>query len=234
MPSTVADIFKDFVTLIYPRYCLACQDGLIKGEDIICTRCIHDLPRTGYHLEKENPVFKRLYGRIPLCHAFAFLLFKKGGRVQHLLHEFKYNNHPEIGRVIGRVYGEELLEKGFNEQFDAVLPIPLHSAKEKRRGYNQSTEFAKGLSLALGVTGIYNAVVRKTVTETQTRKSKLKRWENVKEVFQVVDKPAIEGKRILLVDDVITTGATIEACGQELISAGCRELSVGSIAYAEE
>lgn len=234
MKSTLSDLFQDFVTLIYPRYCMACQGGLVKGEEILCTKCIHELPRTDYHREQENPLFKRLFGRVPLQFGFAFLHFKKGGKVQHLLHEFKYNNHPEIGRKIGTVYGDELLQSGYNLHFDAILPIPLHPVKQRRRGYNQSEEFALGLSQTLDIPCISGAVERTLKTETQTRKTKLKRWENVKEVFQVVQTENVFGKRILLVDDVITTGATVEACGQALINAGCTQLSVGSIAYAEE
>ena len=234
MRSSVSELFQDFVTLIYPRYCLACQDGLIKGEDILCTKCIHELPRTNYHKDLENPVFKRLYGRLPIRFALAFLLFKKGGRVQRLLHELKYNNHPEIGQLLGRVYGNDLQNEGFGKHLDIILPIPLHPVKQKRRRYNQSAEFAKGLSQSLNVGYSNEAIKRIIVTETQTRKSKLRRWENVKEVFSVANNQLIEGKRVLLVDDVITTGATIEACGQVLIDAGIQELSVASIAYTEE
>lgn len=213
---------------------MACTEGLIKGEEIICTRCIYELPRTNYHLNPDNPIFKRLFGRLPVKSAFAFLLFKKGGRVQNLLHELKYNNHPEVGRIVGKVYGQELLENGLNEQIDSIFPIPLHPAKQRRRGYNQSEEFAKGLAESLSVKCNAHAVVRTTVTETQTKKSKLRRWENVKEVFRVQDQNAVHGKRILLVDDVITTGATIEACGQVLIDAGCTSLHIAGLAYAAE
>ncbi len=234
MSSTVSEIFFDLVSLVYPRYCFACTDGLVKGEEILCTRCIHNLPRTGYHFYKENPLYKRLYGRIPIETAFAFLLFKKGGSVQQLMHEFKYNNHREIGQVIGRVYGEELYKSGFSSYFDMILPVPLHPLKHKRRGYNQSEEFAKGLSETLQVPWTSGVLHRLIMTDTQTKKSKLRRWENVNEVFTVQDKEAVTGKRILLVDDVITTGATVEACALALINSGCQEVTIGSMAYAAE
>ncbi len=234
MTSTVSDLFTDFISLIYPRYCFACRDGLVKGEEIVCTRCILELPRTGYHLEQENPVYNRLFGRLPIKYGFAFLIFQKGGHVQQLLHEFKYTNHPEIGRVIGRVYGDELQKSGFSDEFDYILPIPLHPVKQRRRGYNQSEEFAIGLSESLCVPVLSDQVKRITVTETQTRKSKLSRWENVKEVFTVVSQEALMTQRILLVDDVITTGATLEACGQVVLDAGCSQLSVAGMAYAHE
>ncbi len=234
MNARALDLFEDFITLIYPRYCFACQDGLIKGEEIICTTCIHELPRTQFHFEKENPVYNRLFGRLPIQFASAFLHFTKGGRVQQLMHAFKYNNRPEIGRIIGRVYGEDLRKTGLNEQIEAILPVPLHPTKLRRRGYNQSEEFGNGLAESLQVRCVSDAIIRITKTDTQTKKTKLKRWENVKEVFRVERPSEVEGKRLLLVDDVITTGATLEACGQVLMEAGCSEISVAGLAYAHE
>lgn len=213
---------------------MACRDGLVKGEELICSRCILELPRTNYHREQENPVFNRLYGRLPIQFGFAFLLFKKGGKVQNLLHELKYNNHPEIGRVLGRVYGDELQQYGYSSKFDSIIPIPLHSVKHRRRGYNQSEAFARGLSESLNCIVQADIVQRISITETQTRKTKLKRWENVKDVFQVINSKDIVGKRILLVDDVITTGATVEACGKVLLDSGSSQLSIGGIAYTHE
>ncbi|MCK6616767.1 MAG: ComF family protein [Cyclobacteriaceae bacterium] len=154
--------------------------------------------------------------------------------VQELLHELKYNNRPEIGRMLGRVYGNELAQAGYDRQFDVIIPIPLHEWKIKRRGYNQSEEFAIGLAAALNVAVETTVVKRAVNTETQTRKSRLKRWENVSDVFTVTNPLAVAGKHVLLVDDVITTGATIEACGDVLLKAGCYPLSVVSIAYAGE
>ncbi|MBX2961272.1 MAG: ComF family protein [Cyclobacteriaceae bacterium] len=224
----------DFVSLIYPRYCLACSGGLIKGEDILCTGCIRELPRAEYHFRRENPLYKRISGRISIENAFAFLLFSKGGRAQQLIHELKYNNHPEIGRILGRVYGEELSECGYSSQFDVIIPVPLHPAKHKRRGYNQSEEFAIGLSERLNAPCLTNVLQRDVPTDTQTKKSKLKRWENVNSVFSISNRQLIAGVRILVVDDVITTGATVEACCNALEDAGCDRLSVCGLAYAKE
>lgn len=201
---------------------------------MICTGCIHNLPRTNFHVQISNPVFKRINGRLPLQFAVSYLLFRKGGSVQHLLHEFKYNNHPEIGRVLGRVYGAELAQSGYADKLDVIVPVPLHNWKKRKRGYNQSEEFAIGLSEGLNVPHCNDAVQRIVNTQTQTRKSKLKRWENVTDVFKVTDCKAVASKRILLVDDVITTGATLEACGLAVLAAGCSAVSVASIAYAVE
>jgi ComF family protein len=234
LKPAVTDFLTDFVALIYPRYCLACKAGLAKGEEIICTHCIHHLPKSDFHLYRKNPVFVRINGRIPLAFAFSFLLFKKGGIVQTLLHELKYNNRPEVGRVLGRVYGNELYNTGYSSQFDLILPVPLHAWKKKRRGYNQSEEFARGLADSMNVRFSSVGVDRLVNTETQTSKSKLKRWQNVSEVFRVTDSELVRSRRVLLVDDVITTGATLEACGKAILEAGSSSISVASIAYTAE
>jgi ComF family protein len=192
-----------------------------------------DLPRSHYHLLPENALFNRLNGRIPLDFAAAFLLFRKGGKVQQLLHALKYKNHPEIGESLGKVYGSELRCASVHEQIDLIVPVPLHEVRKRKRGYNQSEEFAKGLSQSMEIP-TYPVLERITHTETQTRKSRLKRWQNVKEVFKICGQQHVEGKRIMLVDDVITTGSTIEACAHTLLAGACSSISVASIAYAQE
>jgi ComF family protein len=232
MRTFIKDVLTDFVSMLYPRYCFACSEGLVKGEETVCSRCMLELPRTNYHLDPENALYRRLNGRIPLYAAFAFFLFRKGGKVQHLLHALKYQNHPEIGITLGEVYGQELLQT-HDQKFNVIVPVPLHASRRKKRGYNQSEEFAKGLSKSLQIPAS-DSLVRATVTETQTRKTKLKRWQNVSEVFQVKQHEHIKNQHVLLVDDVITTGATIEACAQTLLDEGCSSISIASIAYAED
>jgi len=231
--SLIKETLSDFVSLFYPRYCFACNDGLAKGEEIVCSKCMLDLPRSHYHEHRENPLFNRLNGRIPLEFAVSFFLFRKGGKVQHLLHALKYRNHPEIGEVLGKVYGQELFQNDYQKRVDLIVPVPLHFIRRRKRGYNQSEEFAKGISQTLDVP-FSSVLERFTKTDTQTRKTKLKRWENVREVFRVANEEEIAGKRILLVDDVITTGATIEACAQTLLNVPGTSISVASIAYAQE
>lgn len=226
-------IASDFVSLFFPRHCQACLGPLVKGEEVICTPCIAGLPKTNYHLRINNPIEERLAGRLPLKHAWAFLKFRKGGIVQHLLHQLKYNNHPEIGVMLGRIFGHELQQAGLASGFDVILPVPLHPVRKRKRGYNQSAKLAEGLSYSMETSWDESISVRKLKTATQTRKSKLERWENVKDVFAVAGTNNVAGKRILLVDDIITTGATLEACGQHLIAHGCRELSVACIAEAQ-
>ena len=226
-------LFSDFTRLFFPESCLGCSSGLVKGEEILCTRCILDLPRTGYELTDENPVKEKFIGRLPVKYACAFLKFRKTGIVQHLLHQLKYNHHPEVGRRLGIFFGKEMKAVGLDNEFDIIIPLPLHRSRQLKRGYNQSTIFAEGVTNSLGVPYNDKVVVRKFNTSTQTRKNKEERWENVKLAFSVRDSEAIRNKRILLVDDIITTGASIEACGRELFKHGCKELSVVCIAEAQ-
>jgi ComF family protein len=230
---TMRELVLDFFSLFFPSYCFGCNRALLKGEDTLCTFCLMDLPKTNYHLMEENPIKNRLSGRLPVKHVWAYLKFRKMGMVQHLLHQLKYNNHPEVGVKLGRAYGYELLKAGYQNEFDLVVPVPLHRSRRQKRGYNQSAKFAEGLCEVFQIPFDDSISVRKVATDTQTKKTKLQRWENVESVFDLQDSTKISGKRILLVDDVITTGATIEACGQHLISKGCAELSVACLAEAQ-
>ncbi len=230
MQTSITD---DFLSLFFPRFCLGCSQAMIKGEDILCTRCLAGLPKTYYHHREGNPVINRLAGRLPIRHGWAFLKFQKGGVVQHLLHQLKYNNCPEIGERLGKAYGRELSVEMFHREFDLIVPVPLHRARLRHRGYNQSAHFAKGLSEALNVDWDETISIRTQASATQTRKSRADRWENVRQVFSVRGNSTVEQKRILLVDDVITTGATLEACGQHLLDCGCTSISVACIADAQ-
>lgn len=153
--------------------------------------------------------------------------------MQRLLHELKYRQHPEVGVKLGKIYGKDLADAGLGQAFDLIVPVPLHPVRLRKRGYNQAAKFAEGISFALKVPMDESVSVRKANTSTQTSKTKLERWENVKDVFAIEPQANIAGKRILLVDDVMTTGATLEACGQHLIQHGCAELSVACIAEAQ-
>jgi ComF family protein len=226
------DALHDFVSLFFPRYCLGCSGSLVRGEEIICTKCIADFPRTDYHSFAGNPLEKRLTGRLPIRNAWAFLKFRKEGIVQQMLHQLKYNNHPEVGIALGKIFGYELSNAGFSSDFDLIVPVPLHETRRRKRGYNQSSTFAEGLSHSLGVPWSETVALRMRRTGTQTRKSKAERWENVKDVF-TVSSEAIAQKRILLVDDLITTGATVEACGRKIVDSGCESLSIACIAEAQ-
>jgi ComF family protein len=224
-------VWGDFISLFYPNYCLACSTSLFKGEEVVCTRCILEMPQTNYHLDPANSLMKRFGGRLPVDMICALFRFTKNGRIQHLLHQLKYKNHPEIGVLLGELYGTKLAPT-LQKTIDLILPVPLHPSRLRRRGYNQSGKFAEGLSTILSVPYSDELICRKIKTLTQTRKSKLQRWENVEDVFAIQAPQEIVGRHILLVDDVITTGATIEACGQMLFDGGCNSLSIACIAEA--
>src|SRR5688572_332164 len=229
--SIFPELLRDFVSLVYPNYCLACEDALVKGERLICTGCILQMPQTNYHLDDLNPLKGRLSARIEIRHAMALFKFSKSGRVQSVLHALKYRNQPDLGILLGVLYGDRLAPR-FTNAFDLIIPVPLHPSRMRKRGYNQSAKFAEGLSQKLQIPFSDDLIIRDVKTETQTRKTKLHRWQNVKEVFRVKDVSAVAQKNILMVDDVVTTGATLEACGNYLLEADCATLSFACIAEA--
>jgi ComF family protein len=205
----------------------------VKGEDLICTRCLLEMPKSYYHLEQDNPFYRKFRGRLAVKHVMTLFKFVKEGRVQQVLHALKYKQQPELGEMLGRVYGNDLLQADYKSSFDLIIPVPLHISRRRIRGYNQSEEFGKGLSQMLGVPCDDSFMVRTEKSETQTKKTKLSRWENVSRIFKVTNPASVEEKRVLLVDDVVTTGATLEACGTALLGAGCTELSIACIAAAQ-
>jgi ComF family protein len=231
--SLTVEVLRDFISLFYPRYCRGCEGPLVKGEDLICSNCLLELPRSHYHVERENTFYNKFKGRIPVAYVMALFKFVKSSRVQHLLHALKYKNQPELGRGLGRMYGNDLVNNDYKNKFDLIVPVPLHASRKRKRGYNQSEEFGIGLAELLEIGCTDQSMERTVKTETQTRKSRLNRWENVSEVFVVTKPDLIREKRILLVDDVVTTGATLEACGQSLLNAGCKELSIACIAATQ-
>lgn len=226
-------VLEDFISLFYPRYCRACLDALVKGEELICTQCLLEMPRSDYHLVQDNPFFRKFRGRLPVTRVMTLYKFVKESRVQQVLHALKYKQQPELGELLGRVYGQDLLEADYSEAFDLIIPVPLHESRRRIRGYNQSEEFGKGLSQKLVVPCSDAFMERSAKTQTQTHKSRVSRWDNVSRVFRVVAPEQVSERRVLLVDDVVTTGATLEACGQALLAAGCRELSIACIAATQ-
>jgi ComF family protein len=190
------------------------------------------LPETNNHLNKENEVEKTLWGRIPFERAFSFLFFNQQGMTQKLLHELKYKGNEELATFLGEIYAQRIKKTVENHRIDAIAAIPLHSSRLKKRGYNQSLAFANGISNLLEIENLSSALVRTKATDTQTKKSRTERWENVSSIFEVADARLLENKHILLVDDVITTGATIESCAKEIIKSSNCTISIASIAFA--
>ena len=232
MGSGLLSYLDDFISLIYPRLCYACGNPLFLNEHLICTRCHLHMPLTNSHLQSDNPVEKVFWGRIPLEGAAARYYFRKGGPVQNLLHNLKYKNAPEIGVYIGRIFGKELLESDVFRSVEVIMPVPLHKDKEKKRGYNQAGVFARGLGIGMNRPVDDQSLYRAYFTESQTQKSRFVRWENVHSVFAVRNPERLEGKHILIADDVVTTGATLEGCASRLLEIPGVRISVAAIATA--
>lgn len=225
-------LINDLFNLFFPRICQACGEALAPVDEEICLSCLYLLPYTHFHLDTDNAMVQSFWGRVPVEGAAAFLYFHKGGKVQHMIHRFKYKKRHQIGTFLGRIYGYQLLKQTPYNTVDMIIPVPLFKKKQRKRGYNQSEIFAKGLSMALGVPVETNILFRTKESESQTRKTQSQRWENVKEIFSVIHAEQLEGKHILLVDDVMTTGATIEACATTLLKDNNVRISVVTIAYA--
>ena len=223
----------DFLALIYPRNCLACGNSLYRHEEQLCNFCYLNLPKTNFHLQPDNIVARQFWGKVDVEAAYSLYYFAKGGKVQNLMHHFKYKGMQRIGNVLGNIAGRQLLQ---NDKFittDYIIPVPLHTSRLKQRGYNQSKCFAEGLAEKLRAEVNDNNLVRIRATETQTHKSRFLRFENMQEVFKVMRPEELANKHVLLVDDIVTTGSTLEACSIELLKIPGLKLSIATIAYAE-
>jgi len=221
------------LNFFYPRTCISCGKVIFPNEQFLCLHCLHNLPETCYHTFEESPLSKLFLGRVRVENVAAFLFYKKGNQVQKILHYLKYNEGKAIGSFLGEMYGTQLVKDKKWKTIDIIIPIPLHKKKEKKRGYNQSEWIAKGLSTGMQIPYNTDILIRSEFTETQTKKSRFHRWENVKEVFQLTNPEALKNKHILLCDDVLTTGATLEAAIQKLAVVPSIQISVVTLATAQ-
>jgi ComF family protein len=226
------DLWDDFISLLFPRLCHACGSHLLRNEYLICTGCYVSIPRTGYHLKEDNPVAQLFWGRCLIEKAAVFSFYTRGSRLRNLIHKLKYSGIKEIGNELGRIYGHSLAGSGFTSGMDLIVPVPLHPARKRTRGFNQSDCIAAGLEEATGIPVNSTCIVRVEMTVTQTNKSRYDRWTNVEGIFMVADTAAVAGKHILLVDDVITTGSTLESCANELLKIAGTKVSVVALGCA--
>ncbi len=210
---------KNFLSLIYPVGCELCACSLVEGEDCICSTCWYELPKTDFHHDAENPLTRIFWGRVEIETGTALFYYQKGGKVQDLIHRLKYKGRQEIGHYLGKRLGQYILASPLYQKLDCIVPVPLHPLRRRKRGFNQSETFGEGLSKVLDIPLNNNALQRISATSTQTRRRRFMRWENVESVFDLHTPESLENKNILLVDDVITTGSTMEACAQTLLSA---------------
>lgn len=228
------DFIDGFISLFYPRVCAACGNTLFKNEDTMCTYCLYHLPKTNFHLMENSPLDQVFWGRVNLQHTAALYTFNKKSKVQHLLHQLKYKDRNDIGVYLGKVLGTDLLASKIFDDVNVIVPVPLHMRKLRKRGYNQSEQIAIGLAYSMKIEMDATSFLRTVNTATQTRKSRFARWENVKEVFMVSTPKKLQGKHILLIDDVITTGATLEAAAQMLLAIEGVKLSIACIGFARD
>jgi ComF family protein len=230
MITKLSNIINDINTVLLPRLCFGCNARLYRGEQLLCTLCRNQLPLTEYTFNEENAVDRIFYGRIPVEKAASFLFYSETGIVKNLIHFLKYRNQPQIGTFLGNWWGEELRESGLGEHVDCIVPVPLHPSKQRRRGYNQVSQFAKSLSENLSVPVFENALVKIGKGTTQTRKGRWYRWETSRGGYRLSPNATLDNKRVLLVDDVITTGATLEACANAIHTAEATAVYIASMA----
>jgi len=223
---------KNLLNLFFPKVCYACNDLLVDKEIYVCTNCRHNLPITNYHFNNDDTVKKVLYGRVKLENATALLRFQKKGLVQHLLHGLKYKGYQEIGEFFGKWLGNELKNIEAYKTIDLIIPVPLHKNKRKKRGFNQVEKFGKEIAKALDVPYIDTVLIKTTSTKTQVFKKRIARWNENNEVFSTKNLEVIANKHVLLVDDIITTGATVEVCAMELLKSNNVKLSLATMAIA--
>lgn len=229
--SILRTYFDDLLSLLFPNLCCGCGTSLYAGESQICSSCLYQLPYTDHHLHQENKVARQFWGRIPCHAAMAMLFFRKGGNVQQLIHHLKYSNRPELGVKLGQLLGERLLLSPYFKDIDLLVPVPLHIKRERQRGYNQSAAIAQGIAKILQLPLSSSHLLRKAPTDSQTRKGRYLRFENMSKAFEVNNAEALKGKHILLIDDVLTTGATLEACGSALLQCGVDKVRFATLAF---
>jgi ComF family protein len=232
VPQTVKAFTHSLIHLFYPRLCEGCNKPLLAAEQVLCISCALELPETGFAQIEGNEAELRFAGRVPFAHATSLAYFTGDGLLQHLLHGLKYKNHKETGTYLGRRLGKALLKTQWASSVDLIIPVPLHKAKKASRGYNQSMLIAEGISEILKIPAGDDRLLRVRQTVSQTNKSRADRVKNMEEAFRVKNKGSLTGKHILLCDDVLTTGATLEACALALLDEENIKISFATIGIA--
>ncbi|WP_147205039.1 ComF family protein [Segetibacter aerophilus] len=228
--STVSSAVTDFIHLFYPHVCAGCSSDIITINQELCLRCVSQLPSTNFFEQRGNPVEKNFYGRLNIVNAASGYFFTKYSLIEALVYELKYKGNKAVGLEMGKRLGTLLLSSPYDE-VDLIVPLPLNARRLKKRGYNQATILAEGIATVWDKPVVTDAVIRNVNTETQTHKGRVTRWENMDGVFAVAKPSLLQDKHILLVDDVVTTGASLEACGAEILKVPGTKLSIATLAY---
>ena len=226
------EIKESLLHVVFPHVCDGCGSDLLNIESNLCIRCLASLPETNFEIHPNNPVEKDFWGRLPIISGSAHLYFTKESLVQHLMHQLKYRGNKELGVQLGRIMGNALKASNRFNDIDALIPLPLFPSKEKKRGYNQAKVLCDGIAEIMNLSVLSNVIIRTQHTETQTKKGRIERWKNIEGKFKLIDSSAIQNKHLLLIDDVVTTGATLEACGNELLSVNDVKLSLATFCIA--
>ncbi len=228
----LSNILEDALQLFYPHVCAGCGDDLHGKLQLICFNCMQQLPHTDFAKIPDNQIEHIFYGRVKIQSACSIFYFSKGQIIQQLIHQLKYKGNQEIGIYLGKLIGDQLLNSGRFKNIDTIIPLPMHPDKQRKRGYNQAEILANGISQKINVPVLNDLVVRSKTTTTQTNKQRVERWTNVDGTFVIQNQSSINGKNILLVDDVITTGATLEACSNAILSIENTSVSIAVLAHA--
>ena len=229
---TLKTLFHAATHLFYPHICTGCGSDLLKAEDLLCLQCIHELPHTEFEKYANNPIERIFYGRINVEAAHAGFYFSKGELMQTLVHDFKYKGNKDIGIYLSKMMAEKMMDSGRFKNIDYLIPLPLFADKEFKRGFNQAKIICDGMSEVMNIPVLANNVTRIRFTETQTKKHRTERWDNVAESFTVQNPEPLRNKHIMLVDDVITTGATLEACAQKIAAIAGTKISIITLTTA--
>lgn len=225
-------LWNNLLDLFFPPLCLICESRLINQEEHICIECLNHIPQTNYHLQSNNRLEDFFAGRFPFQRITAYAYFVKGGSIQKLIHKLKYNHNPRLGQYIGVLCGYNLKNSTFISDIDYLIPVPLHKKRQQKRGYNQSLEICKGISAITQIPIESSVLIRTINNKSQTNYKRLKRWQNVENIFQLTNTSTFANKHIALVDDVITTGSTIEACAKTILTCQNTKISIICIGTA--
>jgi len=223
---------QNFSELLYPKLCGGCGNHLYENEEVVCVYCRASLPLSGECDFENNASEKLFWGKVSITAAASFLFFQKKSSTQHLLHQLKYQQKENIGEWLGEQFAYSLQSKGRFAAVEIIIPIPLHPSRIKFRGYNQCDAIARGMASVLQIPIVNGVLIRSVATQSQTKKNRFQRFENMESVFSLAQTSAIKGKNILLLDDVLTTGATLISAAQVLQQAGSNKLFVGAVAKA--
>lgn len=225
-------MLEALTNLFFPKACTGCGAFLLTNETVICTQCRHEIPLTNHHLHQENETTKKFYGRMKVEYGSSFMYFHKKGIVQEIIHSLKYGGHEEIGTLIGDWYADDLKDNETLKTVDAIIPVPLHPKRLRERGYNQVTAFGKSLSENLSIPYDETLLQRNIYSETQTFKNLITRTHDNGAIFDVIFNEIHHDKHYLLIDDVLTSGATLEACGKAILKIPGAKLSIVTMAYS--